>query len=141
MNFPKVVIGQYSDEGDKDDGAYYLYLLFRDDLDFDFGFNSEIGKLLGLSFHKTAKSHAAYVRKGGRGNDYFFPSEKDAEACASELNAIVKNIRGNENKFSVMKKRYYTMLLADAEKSKEQGFLGDYARKIENMEYLKACIE
>ncbi len=133
-----VKIDRFEDMHDLDDGSYYVYLSFKDGITFDFGFSKSIGELLGISFHKSAMNYGAYYRRTG--DEYFFENKTHARAFKRYLDSIVEQIYSNNDKFLKMKLRFEKMVLLDAEKSKEQGFLSDYTHGIKNLKYYNSLI-
>ena len=147
MTYPFAIVSEFNDmDGEPDNGSFYVCLQLKqsDDNyagDFDFCFNSGIGKLLGFSFHALAMSNGAYYRRGGCGLDYFFKSQKMAVTTAQEVNDIVLAIKTDESKVSKTIDTYRHLMEEQAQKLYNQGYKNDCIRVLESIpQYIESFL-
>lgn len=136
-NFPKVIVDQFEENGEKDHLAHYIFLRFHETKDtFNCGFNSGIGRLLSCDFHTIALTSGGYLSD----NDYFFLNKKNAIKCAKIIRCIIRDIFSDQEKIDRFIKMFI-QLVTDEANTMGKRFPNDKIRMINSIpEYIEGMV-
>jgi hypothetical protein len=133
--YPKPVINQFFETGneeDKDNGSYYIYLVFDGNGHFfDFSYDEDIGILLGFNYKLLVKECGGYKHK----KDFFFKEREQAEQCVKRIESIIEKIYSNEDNKIIFANNFIKMVKEESKKSKRSGYYDDSIRMLDSISY------